>query len=149
MATVFPVRTSHTLAVASSLAVTTSWPSGLKQAVWTLASCPCNVAIDFPVRTFQIRAVPSSLAVTADSPFELNSAVFTAPVCPRKTTRSEELNRQMAADSASCSTQCLSRFQTRIKLSCEMSITVSGRSSTSCGGIKNVRPDLRKSSMPA
>ena len=55
----------------------------------------------------------------------------------------------MRAECASSSTHSCSRSQLRIKLSCEMSITVSVVSATPAGGIRNERPPPRNTSMTA
>ena len=49
----------------------------------------------------------------------------------------------MPAACVSSSTHCRSRVQTRIRLSCEMSMIVWSVSSTSGDGIKNVTPLCR------
>ena len=55
----------------------------------------------------------------------------------------------MRADWASSSAQAFSRSHTRIRLSCEMSITVSAFSASPAGGIKNERLGSRNTSMTA
>ncbi len=64
------------------------------------------------------------------------SGVPQSPACPRCHRRAVSSRRQyIAADSISSSAQVFSRFHPRIKLSCEMSITVSASRVSPSGGI--------------
>ena len=69
----WPVASSHTRAVRSSLAVSTRRPSGLKQAWRTAASCRSGPVTGCPLTADHTRAVPSSLAVTSERPSGLKA----------------------------------------------------------------------------
>ena len=79
-----PLRASHTLAVLSSLPVTTREPSALNDAELTPPVCPLRVRTSAPLRASHTLAVPSSLAVTTREPSALNDADSTImlEVCP-------------------------------------------------------------------
>ena len=83
-----PLPASQTRAVASSEAVTTRRPSGLKAAPSSLRAWPFMTASGLPPAASHTRAVLSSEAVTTRVPSALNATLRTAPVWPFRSTTS-------------------------------------------------------------
>eukprot|EP01047_Picozoa_sp_COSAG01_P129079 COSAG01_NODE_58497_length_305_cov_1.956311_1_plen_81_part_10 len=72
----------HTRFVASALADTIFWPSGLNYAERTPLLCPANVCAHSPVAALHTRTVSSPLADTIFWPSGLNCAESTQSLCP-------------------------------------------------------------------
>ena len=72
-----PVVAFQSLAVRSSLAVTTTWPSGLNATARTSPPCCRAGPMGWPVATTQSRAVLSSLPLMTVLPSGLNATART------------------------------------------------------------------------
>src|ERR1700710_1928335 len=77
--TVFPLSTSHTLAVPSSDPLTTRPPSRLQHTRETLPVCPTHLAMPFPVPTSHNLPAPSRLPLATFFPSGDNPIAYTVP----------------------------------------------------------------------
>ena len=84
--TLFPVCTSHTHTVLSSLPLTSSFPSGAKATDVTPPLCPVKVRTAVPVATYHRRTVLSRLPLAMSVPSGATATVSTPTLCPMRTT---------------------------------------------------------------
>ena len=78
--TAWPVATSHVRALLSTLAVTSSFPLGLKATEVNASVCPVSLCSRWPLATFHSVARPSSPAVATRFPSGLKAAATTEPL---------------------------------------------------------------------
>src|SRR5947209_12016191 len=116
MRTQYPLSTSHTRRVRSSLPLSRRRLSGVKAILYTGAVCPCSTARELPGSASHSQIVWSKPALAIVRPSGLHARHCTRSVCPSRVWR----QRPLATSQTLRSEEHTSELQSRQYLVCRL-----------------------------